>query len=113
MRLVHLDQPQPLAAVTRKHRLDQRALACPTRPGEEHIVGRAAADELPCVAVDQFPLGIHGDQIVGIDAVRCRDGFKPRALPDPAPLGSKAVPEVRQGHRCGRQPLERVGDSRK
>ncbi|OMP13011.1 hypothetical protein COLO4_02438 [Corchorus olitorius] len=55
--LVHLDEAQPLAGIGLQAGLDEGGLAGAARAREQHVVGRAALDELPAPGHGGVPVG--------------------------------------------------------
>ena len=74
--LVHLDQTQPLVAKGGQARLDQRRFARATRTGEQHVVGRQAADELAGIGLHQPFLLVDILQVFQPQGGRAMDGVQ-------------------------------------
>ncbi len=102
MLFVDLNQAQALGGKLRQLRFHQRGFAGATRASQQHVVGRAASDELARILRDALFLLVDAGQVCGFNRMRMRHRFKPAAVTALAPAVRRRPP-VGRGRR-GRQP---------
>jgi len=101
--LVHFDQAQAFGCKLAQQRFHQRGFAGTARAGQQHVVGRAACQELARVLLDALFLFVDAGEICQLDLVRVRHGFDPAGVAALAPSESnRSVPVSGRWH-C-RQP---------
>jgi len=94
---VHLDQAQALRGIGIQTGLDQRGLARAPRPGQEHVVGWQALDELFGVAADLVLLVVDLLEIGQLNR-----GHLAHRLERTMPPAAFAVPKRHRGIPIGR-----------